>query len=139
MIGCMRRLVYLPPAKADAASAAKWYESLRPGLGRRFIDHLDEIGDRLLLLPESGAPLLGSTSQCRRVILGRFDYSLVYRLRAETGDNVQDEHGDPDPNDSGLATLVIEVVAVLHCRLEPRRQAEHIASAIRMATDIELP
>lgn len=123
----MTRLVYLPPAKADAAAAAKWYESIRPGLGRRFIDRLDEIGERLLLLPESGSPVRGSAFPCRRVVLGRFDYTLVYRLRHEA------RAGDDVP------TLVIEVVAVLHCRLEPRRQAEHIASAIRMPTDIERP
>ena len=138
----MSRLVYLPPAKSDAMSAAKWFESMRPGLGRRFIDHLDQIGDRLVLFLKSGSPLRGSAYQCRRVILGRFDYTLVYRLLAEAGDNNHENHAphdNHDPNHGDHASLVIEVVAVLHCRLEPRRQVEHIASAIRMTTDIELP
>lgn len=129
MSEALRRLVYLPPAKSDAMSAAKWFESMRLGLGQRFIQCLDEIADRLLLFPESGSPLRRSGYQCRQVILGRFDYTLVYRLRAEA----HDDHLDDNAN------LVIEVVSVLHCRLAPRRQAEHIASAIRMATDIELP
>lgn len=122
----MIRVSYLPPAKADVRAAADWFESMRPGLGRRFIDRLDEIGERLTLFPESGSPLHGSTPGCRRVVLGRFDYALVYRLRSEA-------------DDDGEAGLVVEVVAVLHCRLHPQRQVERVESALRMATNIELP
>ncbi len=75
----------------------------RVGYGRVFVARLDEIAEHVSILPESGTPLRRG---CRRVVMRTFDYAVVYRTRDD----------------------LIEVVAVLHCRLHPSVLATRLAT-----------
>jgi hypothetical protein len=68
------------PASAELAEAVRWYETRRVGLGGEFFDAVTAT----LMLVES-SPEIGSTistdGQTRRVLVARFPYQVVYRLR----------------------------------------------------------
>ncbi|MBL8879303.1 MAG: type II toxin-antitoxin system RelE/ParE family toxin [Phycisphaerales bacterium] len=92
---CALLTVFIRPEAADDASRARrWLESVRPGLGADFQAELGDLFDRLQRQPALYPAL---HRDCRRAVLRRFDYSVVYRLL-------------PDR---------IQVIGVLHCRLNP--------------------
>jgi len=81
----MRRLHILDEAAAEAAEAAGWYESQRPGLGAEFERAVEAALD---LLEEELVPLtaLGGVSGQRgakRLILKRFPYDVVVYERGD--------------------------------------------------------
>ena len=89
------RVVFRPEARAEALDAQVWYESRSPGLGLEFARALDAALASALRDPIGFVKIEG---ECRRVILRKFPYSLVYR---------------PEPG-------VFLVVAVFHHRRNPR-------------------
>jgi plasmid stabilization system protein ParE len=83
------------PLAADEAQAAeRWYRERNEIASARFQRELDRAIDRISERPEAGSPYLSST---RRVLLRRFPFFVVYRVR---GDSVQ-------------------IVAVAHARRRP--------------------
>jgi plasmid stabilization system protein ParE len=85
---------YSQAAKQDARAARLWLEGVSPGLGTAFIQELDRLGSHIQRHPEMFQRFRG---ECRRAVLHRFDYAMVYRLLSES----------------------IQVIGVLHCRLNP--------------------
>ena len=83
------------PLAADEAKAAeRWYRERNEIASARFQGELDRAVDLISERPNTGSPYLGHT---RRVLLRRFPFFVVYRVR---GDNVQ-------------------IVAVAHARRRP--------------------
>ena len=72
------------PLAADEAEAAeRWYRERNEIASARFQRELDRAVDLISERPNAGSPYLGSI---RRVLLRRFPFFVVYRVR---GDNAQ--------------------------------------------------
>jgi toxin ParE1/3/4 len=83
------------PLAADEAQAAeRWYRERNETASGRFQRELDGAVERVSERPEAGSPYLSNT---RRILLRRFPFFVVYRVR---DDNVQ-------------------IVAVAHARRRP--------------------
>ena len=83
------------PLAADEAQAAeRWYRERNATASDRFQRDLDRAIERISDRPEAGSPYLSNT---RRVLLRRYPFFVVYRVR---GENVQ-------------------IVAVAHARRRP--------------------
>ena len=83
------------PLAADEAQAAeRWYRERNETASGRFQRELDRAIERISERPEAGSPYLSNT---RRILLRRYPFFVVYRVR---GDNVQ-------------------IVAVAHARRRP--------------------
>lgn len=95
------RILFRPQARAEALEAQAWYESRATGLGLEFARALDAAVAAAVRDPET-FPAIGSN--CRRVLLRRFPYSMVYRVREDA----------------------FLVVAVFHHRRNPSRHSHRI-------------
>ena len=83
------------PLAADEAQAAeRWYRERNETASGRFQRELDVAIERISERPEAGSPYLSNT---RRVLLRRFPFFLVYRVRGEQ----------------------VQIVAVAHARRRP--------------------
>ena len=91
-----RRLHSSEPASQELAEAVRWYEARRAGLGGEFFDAVAEVLALIETRPEIGAPI-SADGQTRRLLVARFPYQVVYRLR---------------PNE-------IAIVAVAHLKRRP--------------------
>ena len=90
-----RFAVEFHPLAADEVEAAeRWYRERNEIASARFQREIDRAVDLISERPNTGSPYLGST---RRVLLRRFPFFVVYRMR---GDNAQ-------------------IVAVAHARRRP--------------------
>jgi toxin ParE1/3/4 len=69
-------------AAAELTEAVRWYESKRRGLGAELMDAVGTTIDRLASSPEAGNPL-SPDQKTRRLLVPRFPYQLVYRVRPE--------------------------------------------------------
>lgn len=67
-------------ASRELAEAVNWYELKRPGLGAELFDEVSESIARLAQNPESGGPM-SADHRTRRLLMTRFPYHLVYRVR----------------------------------------------------------
>ena len=77
-------VVEFHPLAADEAEAAeRWYRERNEIAAGRFERELNRAIERISERPEAGSPYLSST---RRVLLRRFPFFVVYRVR---GDNIQ--------------------------------------------------
>jgi plasmid stabilization system protein ParE len=85
---------FRPEARLEALEAKSWYEERSPGLGLEFARALDAAIQSALRTPLAFREIEG---RCRRVLMRRFPYSIIYR---------------PEPNG-------ILVVAVFHHRRDP--------------------
>ena len=89
-----RRLVVQRQSDLDIQAAALWYEGQRGGLGKRFLNELDEVFRRIENNPRQFPTLEG---EARRALLRHFPYGVYF---AEGADEVV-------------------VLAVLHLHREP--------------------
>lgn len=89
------RITFRPEAQAEALQARDWYEARSPGLGLEFARALEATVARMARHPEGFTP--AGVADCRRALLRKFPYSLVYRA---DGDDLL-------------------VIAVLHHRRDP--------------------
>ena len=71
------RLSYHPDAEAELAEAARFYERKLPGLGARFRAESDSAVARILQTPDRWRIL---EKDIRRFLMGRFPYSILYRI-----------------------------------------------------------
>lgn len=76
----MRRVEFHPEAQNEFASAARFYEDQRHGLGRDFTLTIQRTYERLLETPAAGAPF---GRRLRRVLVPKFPYGLLYRVEAD--------------------------------------------------------
>lgn len=70
------------PASAELEAAVRWYEAQRRGLGAEFYAAVIDCIDQIKAHPESGAAAFGEPD-VRRVLVKRFPYQVVYRLRSK--------------------------------------------------------
>jgi len=101
-------LLYSAAASEDVLAACHWLEEVQPGLGERMLDELDRLASLVRQNPEMYELFSGTQSfgACRRAVLRTFDYALVYRVLPEA----------------------IEVLGLLHCRLDPVAAASRIGA-----------
>jgi toxin ParE1/3/4 len=83
-----------PLAADEAAAAERWYRERNEIASGRFQRELDRAVDLMSERPNTGSLYLGNT---RRVLLRRFPFFVVYRLRGNH----------------------VEIVAVAHARRRP--------------------
>jgi len=87
-------VIIRPAAAAEIDEAYLWYESQRTGLGEEFLAEVNGMLERIGEMPELYAVLRRDT---RRAMLGRFPYSLLYRLVGDEVIVVACFHGKRDP------------------------------------------
>lgn len=104
--GVTLRVVVAPPAAFEIADAATAYEATRPGLGRAFLDEVHDAADRIAEFPAS-CPMVHEPTGVRRVLMHRFPFGMIYRVR-------EDE---------------IQVIAVLPTRADPISSESRIKAA----------
>ncbi len=89
-------VVFRPEVEHDVADAARWYEAREPGLGRRFVEEVFEVWNRL-----AENPLLGSRKHPVRDIRwrypSRFPYRVIYEVLQEQVIVVAVPHDHLDP------------------------------------------
>ena len=68
------------PASDELTEAVRWYETRRVGLGGEFFDAIAAALTLIETSPEIGKTI-SSDGQTRRVVVARFPYQVVYRLR----------------------------------------------------------
>ena len=88
------RVAFRPEARAEALEARVWYEQKAPGLGLEFARAIEASIASAARTPEAYPVIEG---ECKRVLLRRFPYSIIFR-----------------PSNRGIL-----VVAVFHHKREP--------------------
>ncbi len=74
------RILFRPQARSEVLAAQAWYESRATGLGLEFARAVDAAVASAVRNPGAFALIAGSW---RRVLLRRFPFSLVYRVRGD--------------------------------------------------------
>jgi len=84
-----RQVVFRPEAEDEVLDAREWYETRRSGLGKEFVQAVDEIVGRIVKNPSA---YQRAHKETRRAVLSRFPYAVYYRV---AGDDivVQAVHG----------------------------------------------
>lgn len=72
------RIEFHPAVGRELTDSAEYYESRLPGLGADFLGELGSLFGLLKENPEIGAVI---EAPYRRVVLNRFPFSVVYRLK----------------------------------------------------------
>jgi plasmid stabilization system protein ParE len=76
----LRRVTFLARARRDLREGYAWYEAQRHGLGDSFFLATEECLERIRRMPEAYAILLGDA---RRVLVRRYPYAIIYRIRPD--------------------------------------------------------
>lgn len=76
----MRPLRSARPASDELTEAVRWYETRRSGLGGEFFDAVVQTFALIQGRPEIGSAI-SADGFTRRVLVPRFPYQVVYRLR----------------------------------------------------------
>jgi toxin ParE1/3/4 len=74
------RVLFRLEARKEAVDAQRWYESRSVGLGLEFARALDAAVSVAVRHPNTHPTIEG---ECRRVLLRRFPFSMVYRVRED--------------------------------------------------------
>ena len=72
------RVLFRPEAKTETLEAQAWYEARARGLGLEFARSVDAAVAAAVRNPDAFAPVANG---CHRVLLRRFPFSMVYRVR----------------------------------------------------------
>ena len=75
-------LVVRPAAAADLDEACRWYEAQRSGLGREFLDAIQQVFIAIVEMPGRFRVVHGNV---RRALVRRFPYGVFFRT---VGDDV---------------------------------------------------
>lgn len=89
------RVVVASPAQQELREAIDFYDELSPGLGYELLDAFDSAIAQIADLPESGTSYKHGT---RRVLLQRFPFGVIYRIRRESAEVVALAHQRRKPN-----------------------------------------
>ena len=76
------QVIFASPAEKELAEAALYLEEQRSGYGTTFIDEVESTLDYITKHPLMGMKVSGDI---RRMLIGRFHYSLRYRVLEDTG------------------------------------------------------
>lgn len=90
----MNPIKFHPEAKTELREAARYYQSQKKGLGRRFLTAIRDATNRIQTFPLLYRSIEEDVRQCRVL---RFLYGLIYRIGAER----------------------IEIIAVMHLHRDP--------------------
>ena len=72
----MKPVVFHPEAQDEFDDAANYYDRQQPGLGDEFRDEVDLAIHRIQVAPRAAGLYPGTP--CRKKLVDRFDYKLVY-------------------------------------------------------------
>lgn len=89
-------LILEPEAEDDLGDAYRWYEEQRAGLGREFLQCVENVFDRIRRSPEMHAVTYKSV---RQTLVRRFPYVVCYTFEEDSVHVVAVFHGHRDPND----------------------------------------
>jgi plasmid stabilization system protein ParE len=67
-----------PAASKDIAEAYRWCEQQQTGLGKRFLDAVEQAFQRISTMPELYPCVL---RDARRVLMRNFPYSIFFRVK----------------------------------------------------------
>jgi plasmid stabilization system protein ParE len=70
-------LVFRPAVRNELDEAYRWYDSQKPGLGDEFLDCIDEMLNRICVMPEVSPVVYRDV---RRAVVKRFPYAIYYRI-----------------------------------------------------------
>lgn len=73
-------IILLPEAEEDLTDAAVFYEHERSGLGAEFTLEVEHALERLAGNPHAGPEV---SDGARKLLLRRFPYLLIYRIRSD--------------------------------------------------------
>lgn len=74
------RIVFSPEARREAIRARRWYEDRARGLGLEFARALEASIEAVARSP-GAYPI--ATGECRRILMRRFPFSIVFRARKD--------------------------------------------------------
>ena len=89
------QVIVAPPALQELTEAIDFYSDEAAGLAHDLVDEFDEAIVQISRLPKSGVPYHHGT---RRVVLRRFPFSIVYRVRGEVAEVVALAHQRRKPD-----------------------------------------
>lgn len=89
-----RPLLIRPEAEEDLATAYRWYESRRGGLGTEFLSAIHSLFERIRHTPQIHAPEYKSV---RRTTASKFPYVVYYRIVQERVEVIAVLHGSRNP------------------------------------------
>ena len=89
-----RRVVFLPAARQEVASAQDWYEREVPGLGLRFLQALDA---QVVRISENPLQFPLRLQDVRSAKLRRFPYSVFFRVTEDQVAIIACFHASRDP------------------------------------------
>ncbi len=69
-----------PKARDEFEKSAQFYEGKFPGLGLAFVTEVEAAVSFVLTQPEAGVSV---SSELRRVLVSRFPFAIVYRVKGE--------------------------------------------------------
>jgi toxin ParE1/3/4 len=90
----MNAYQFHPEALEEADDAASFYHMQQPGLGKRFLEALEDAITRIRRNPLLYRKVDGEIRKCRLI---RFPYGVIYRLKGDC----------------------IDIIAVMHLRRQP--------------------
>jgi len=88
------RVVVATPARQEFARAIDFYKELSTDLARDLVDEFDGAIAQISDLPSSGIPYQHET---RRILLRRFPFGVVYRLKTDVVEVVAFAHHSRRP------------------------------------------
>ncbi len=77
-------LIVHADAQQEADSAAAYYDNARPGLGRAFLEAVDQAVQLAAQVPKAFSPVIvsGDPRDIRKKLVQRFPYTVFYEVRA---------------------------------------------------------
>jgi len=87
---------FLASARAEAETAARWYEAREAGLGGDFVAELERAVEQILTTPDAW-PICQHDDRARRFLLSRFPYAVVYLVQDDALVVVAVAHGKRRP------------------------------------------
>lgn len=73
----MAKIIFHPETSKDIKCSYDWYQNQAEGLGRDFLEELESAYDAIKEFPETWPKF---TKNCRRFLLSKFPFSVVYRV-----------------------------------------------------------
>ena len=77
----MTEIIFHPDSVREIKSSYEWYESQAEGLGEDFLKELESAYEAISELPETWPKF---TKNCRRFLLGKFPFSVIYQENDDT-------------------------------------------------------
>jgi plasmid stabilization system protein ParE len=89
-----RPLILRPEAEADLFEAKLWYEGRREGLAEEFRECIEEVMDRIRLMPELQVEIYKGV---RRRLVRRFPFAVFYKTEETRILNIAVMHARREP------------------------------------------